>query len=363
MFPGQPPIAFLQGLNALGLELTMAAGGRQAFPRALAAAQRQLGVPVVMLWRALPGGDLKLEAVHDSAEPLPPRPELEAIRPLLANGLCTGEIDGWAVLTVPLPGQSERVGAMALLHPADAPAPWYRNADAAPAAMGAMFLDSIAGQLGMFCERQSLETTQLLFREIHHRVKNNLQMVASLLRMQLRRIDRVSAERALEESMARILAIAMIHDLLCHTEQEQVEAQDMVRRLAHLARDAAPSTLDARLDLPSAPILLAYEQASALALVLNELIQNALRHGAASRDNRLALGLRVVQGNLSAWVQDWGGGLPADFDLGRSANLGLTIVETLVDEPLNGTLTLENTTEGGMRATVTIPLERSAPWR
>jgi two-component sensor histidine kinase len=178
-------------------------------------------------------------------------------------------------------------------------------------------------------------------REIHHRVKNNLQTVASLLRLQSR-AEGVDPREALEHSVNRILAIAAVHEVLTEQREEDVELADLIDRL----RASIVQGLGAGRDVAASlePVSLAGSRATALALVFTELLQNALEHGAG------AVRIELVQrnGDVLLAIADEGGGA------GDAApGTGLSIVRALVRDELRGTFDLRR--EGGTRAEVVFP--------
>ena len=197
-------------------------------------------------------------------------------------------------------------------------------------------------------------------REIHHRVKNNLQTVAALLRLQARRLHAPEAKFALEEAVRRVGSIAMVHETLSHVPDEVVDFDEIAGRVAMMAGEvAAPETR-------VTPTLLGeFGQLSAavatpLALVLTELLQNALQHGLSgphhSAGGFLEVTARRGPGLLSVTVTDNGAGLPPDFDLDSSSSLGLQIVRTLVLTELDGRLQILPRPGGGTRVLVELPL-------
>ena len=193
-------------------------------------------------------------------------------------------------------------------------------------------------------------------REIHHRVKNNLQTVAALLRLQARRVDSPQARAALEESVRRVASIAIVHETLSQTLEGQVPFDEVADRvLAMCAEVAAPeSQVQVRRvgsfgELPAAV-------ATALAMVLTELVQNAVEHAyPAPGSGRIDVAAERAPGELRVQVVDEGAGLPAGFDLEGSPRLGLRIVRTLVEGELQGELSLE-AQAAGTRVVVRVPL-------
>jgi two-component system, sensor histidine kinase PdtaS len=194
-------------------------------------------------------------------------------------------------------------------------------------------------------------------REIHHRVKNNLQTVAALLRLQARRLDAPEARVALEESVRRVASIAVVHEVLSQAPDETVPFEgvaDMV--LAMCAEVAAPESA-VRVVREGSPGLLPAEVATTLSLVLTELVQNAVEHGFPdARDGVVRVRFARSDGGLQVRVEDDGAGLPAGFALAGSTRLGLQIVRTLVESELRGSLVLASRPGGGTRAEVVLDL-------
>ena len=182
----------------------------------------------------------------------------------------------------------------------------------------------------------------LLAQEIHHRVKNNLQTVASLLRLQMGEAADQHAAKALQESVNRVLSIAAVHDLLTSTGADDLDCAGLIGRLqGMLGQGLGERAVGSRLD----PVTLSGQRATALALVFCELFQNAVEHGAGA----ISVSLRRAGDQVELCVADRGRGPAAN----ASDGLGLRIARTLVSEELAGRLTLDG--EGGGRAVVTFP--------
>jgi two-component sensor histidine kinase len=183
----------------------------------------------------------------------------------------------------------------------------------------------------------------VLAQEIHHRVKNNLQTVASLLRLQARSEEAIDPRKALDDSVNRILAIAAVHEVLTERRDDDVELGDLLERLRAMLVQGlgAAKHVEARLE----PVSLAGDRATALALVFSELLQNALEHGGSSVEVELVR----RNGDVVLAIADDGTGIA---DAGRSGT-GLSIVRALVRDELRGTLSLQS--EGGLRAEVVFP--------
>ena len=182
-------------------------------------------------------------------------------------------------------------------------------------------------------------------QEIHHRVKNNLQTISSLLRLQARRLESAEAKAALAESVRRIRTIALVHETLSKNSGEEVSFSDIVRPLARLA--------DASMQSPDRPVSfevrgdggrLPAHIATPLSVVLTELLQNAVDH--AFVDNNDSHGLVMIDLDrpsddvLKIRVTDNGRGLPDSFSIDQATGLGLSIVRTLVTTELAGTITM-----------------------
>jgi len=199
------------------------------------------------------------------------------------------------------------------------------------------FLQSIATQIAIFIENRSLHKHATFYREIHHRVKNNLQNIASLLRMQLRRLDRVPAEQALSDSIARIMSIALVHDTLSQGEIGMVDLGRLVGSISKFSESEAGKRPVITLDVSGPSIMIPSREATSLALVINELVQNAVQHGIKEKnEGRLLIRVEQKDGDVSVLVLDDGPGLPQYFNPDKDGNLGLTIVRTLVKEELKG---------------------------
>jgi two-component system, sensor histidine kinase PdtaS len=170
----------------------------------------------------------------------------------------------------------------------------------------------------------------VLAQEIHHRVKNNLQAVASLLRLQAR-AENVDPRKALQDSVNRILAIAAVHEVLTEHREDDVDLGELVDRLRAMLVQGLVSGKEVTAEL--APISLAGQQATALALVFTELFQNALEHGGAH------VGLELAQrnGEVALTIRDDGEGVGD-----ATAGTGLSIVQALVRDELKGTFELES---------------------
>jgi two-component sensor histidine kinase len=190
-------------------------------------------------------------------------------------------------------------------------------------------------------ERQ-LVTKDATIREIHHRVKNNLQTVSALLRLQARRIEDPGASQALLEAVRRIASIALVHETLSSSPDSSVAFDDVLDRLVNHALELTPRMNELNISRTGSIGLLESRIATPLALVITELIYNALEHGLAHEGSRLDISITRSDKSAVVTICDDGVGLPEGFTLAESSNLGLQIVRTLTENELRGTLVLHS---------------------
>jgi two-component system, sensor histidine kinase PdtaS len=212
---------------------------------------------------------------------------------------------------------------------------------------------------------RELMTKDATIREIHHRVKNNLQTVAALLRLQARRLTAPEARTALEEAVRRVGSIAIVHETLSHTPEEIVDFDDIAQRVATMAGEVSAPEARVTPAVVGRFGLLPALIATPLALVLTELLQNALQHGLAQWPGPPADGSVLVSvvrddGRLTVCVEDNGVGLPRAFSLESTTSLGLQIVRTLVEAELGGSLNISPRAGGGTSVVVDLPLQLPA---
>ncbi len=205
-----------------------------------------------------------------------------------------------------------------------------------------------------------LITKNAALAEVHHRVKNNLQTVSSLLRLQSRWLEEPEAKEALAESARRIRLIAAVHEILSGPDGDSTPFESVVDYLASLLRES--------LALPNAPISIRVEGVvgplpsevmTTMAIVLNELVQNAVDHGfggptaAGHQDSEIVVRLARVDSELQLSVTDNGRGMP---DSPLQEGLGLTLVRALVENDLGGSL-VHRSEPGGTTVELVAPLE------
>jgi len=212
-------------------------------------------------------------------------------------------------------------------------------------------------------ERELL-SKEATIREIHHRVKNNLQTVAALLRLQARRLQAPEARAALEEAVRRVGSIAIVHETLSHAPEEIVDFDDIADRVAMMAGEVSSPEVRVSPKIVGQFGMLPASVATPLAMVLTELLQNALQHGfggPASKNGAADEGFIEVLAarapeQLTVTVSDSGAGLPENFDLESTTSLGLQIVRTLVVSELGGRLSITPRLGGGTVAVVDLPV-------
>ena len=176
-------------------------------------------------------------------------------------------------------------------------------------------------------------------------IRDSLQTVAALLRLQARRMDTPDARAALEEAVRRVGSIAIVHEMLSESPEEHVDFDEIADRLGAMVVDVSGVEVPVRVVREGSFGKLPSEAATPLAMVLTELLQNAVEHGysdqeaaTVDRSGRVVVTARRIVGRLHVVVEDDGRGLPDDFDLDSSTQLGLSIVRTLVESELGGVL-------------------------
>jgi two-component sensor histidine kinase len=223
------------------------------------------------------------------------------------------------ILVIPLTEGSDRIGAIVLIHNITE----LRNRD------------------------RALLTKDATIKEIHHRVKNNLQTVSALLRLQSRRVTDPIASSALDEAVRRVASIALVHETLSNQSSEFVEFDLVLEQIIKNALDLNPRSIGYKKigEFGSFDS----KTATALSLVITELIHNALEHGLSETGDQLTVEISKNGDQYLVSVCDNGSGLPEEFNIEKSANLGLQIANTLTKNELNGSINLvrvENLTRG-----------------
>lgn len=197
-------------------------------------------------------------------------------------------------------------------------------------------------------EQARARQLSLAVQEAHHRIKNNLQAVCDLLELELEDSGGERSADGIQHSVQRVQAIALVHEFLSrHHDVATVDAGQVVERLVPLAIASNQGREDqVRAVVRADPVTLSSKVTTALALIVNELVSNAVRHGLNDgRAGRIEVELRERNGAVHLRVADDGVGLPAGFDSRTSGHVGLEIARVLAQRDLNGTITV--TTRGG----------------
>jgi len=209
---------------------------------------------------------------------------------------------------------------------------------------------------------RELMTKDATIREIHHRVKNNLQTVAALLRLQSRRTSSEEARLALAESVRRVTSIALVHEALSISVDERVDLDKLLDNVLPMVGEVATPESQVGLKRKGSFGVVVAEIATPLVMVLAELVQNAVEHAfPAGRPGKIEIAASRSARWLDVLIRDNGRGLPSGFSLERADGLGLQIVRTLVESELRGSLSLRRLRDGGTNGTeaaLRIPLSR-----
>ena len=193
-------------------------------------------------------------------------------------------------------------------------------------------LETLAKQAAVSIEHAKLQVRNTLMQEMHHRVKNNLQQVASLLRLQMRQSHYKSLEEALTDSLGRIQAIASVHELLSRDDLDHVSVKHIAEMLGnHQQQSFIMPGKRIAFSVRGDDVFLSTSQATQVALVLNEMIQNAVEHGFAESDEgEIHITIENRDDDMiGIWVSNNGDPLPEEFDYQSAGQLGLQIIRSL----------------------------------
>ena len=204
-------------------------------------------------------------------------------------------------------------------------------------------------------KEKELLVKSAVIQEIHHRVKNNLQTVASLLRLQARRSAFPEVKAALRESVNRILSISVVHEFLSQQDQESIDVAEVAKNILDLIiQNMLEPDFNIQTVFTGSTVILPSEQATSLALAINELIQNSLEHGFIGlREGVIGIDIATSKDFYQIEIYDNGVGLPENFAPQAMRSLGLQIVRTLVENDLGGKFNLYS--NKGTRARINIP--------
>lgn len=190
--------------------------------------------------------------------------------------------------------------------------------------------------------RASVREKEILLREIHHRVKNNLQVVSSLLDLQAMRTQDPTVQTILRNNQSRIRSIALVHERLSQSSQiTRINLGEYIQSLtAILVRIYAiePNRITFRTEIQG-EIELSSNRAVPVGLILNELVSNALKHGLAGEFGEITVSLRITDAQITLIVSDSGERFPTDLDLMSPRSLGFQLINSLVHQ-IDGILTV-----------------------
>lgn len=204
-------------------------------------------------------------------------------------------------------------------------------------------------------KEKELLVKSAVIQEIHHRVKNNLQTIASLLRLQARRTKSAEVKAALRESVNRILSISIVHEFLSQQDAEYIDVAEVAKNILDLViQNMLEPDFNIQTVFNGEKIVLPSDQAISLALGINELIQNSIEHGfVGRREGVIGVDMAITKDAYQIDIWDNGVGLPPDFSQRGSSSLGLQIIRTLIEHDLGGTFRLYS--EDGTHACITVP--------
>ena len=212
---------------------------------------------------------------------------------------------------------------------------------------------TLANQTALAIENARLVTNTAVVREMHHRIKNNLQTVAMLMQLQIADADRLDTREVLETNIHRIRSIAAVHEVLSEEGFRLVDVKDVLERITQATASSmiAPQQ-DIKIEVYGESLLLPSRPATALTLIVNELVQNALEHAFKGRKKGLVeISLGHSPEELIIIVRDNGTGLPPDYQHG----LGLEIAQTLVNDDLRGGMKFNQPQTGGTEVSIRVP--------
>lgn len=294
---------------------------------------------------AIPEGLIRTICDTRSAMEAPPAQTSDAHRLYLGAPLMTGRGLQGAICVAAPESVSQREDRLSLLQAfADSAAMAVENAE--------LYEEARAGYT----------TTSTLLQEMHHRVRNNLQTVAALLSMQARHAGYDAWTQPLQEAVARVQSIATIHDLLSSGSLTSATIEAIARKVTDEASiNVVPPTLMLRFDVLPNDVEIRSRQATIFALLLNEVLTNAIVHGMRDREAGVIRIEAISDGAMvEVRVEDDGKGLPDGFDLSAQDGLGLRIISTLATSDLKGGFDLVRRPEGGTRAVIRFPHEAAA---
>ncbi len=203
-------------------------------------------------------------------------------------------------------------------------------------------------------ERQLIAKSAVI-KEIHHRVKNNLQTISSLMRLQMRREQSRETRVAFQESINRIRCIALVHEIFSRETPEVIELQECIRRIGQiLTENMLPPEQQVEVEVRGDEVYVHSDQATPTAIVVNEIMQNSLKYAFPGNvAGQISVMVENHEGKVRIVIRDSGIGFTPEFDKEANANLGLQITCALVEESLGGSISMYN--DGGAVVEVEFP--------
>lgn len=221
--------------------------------------------------------------------------------------------------------------------------PWYGFAHQPDAAVDAVLI-LVHNATESVQKQRELNVKSAIIQEVHHRVKNNLQNIAAILRIQARRCESEEARQHLTDAVNRVLSMSVIHEFLSQDEHRPISLRDVCHRIANqVAQVSSNPEQEISIQVNGPNIRLPASQATPAAMAVNELLLNSVEHGLQGRRHgTITIELDDLGDAVRLVVTDDGNGFPADFEPKSSRSLGLQIVQTLVTDDLKGKLQLES---------------------
>jgi two-component sensor histidine kinase len=217
-------------------------------------------------------------------------------------------------------------------------------------------LQAIGAQAALAIQTARLMLQSAVIHEMHHRVKNNLQQIASLVRLQMRYSGYATVEQAMTDTLNRIQAIAAVHDLLLRHDLDSISIGRLAEQILVATKQSVVEPGKTIVTEVTGPeVRLPLSHATTFALVLNELVQNAVEHGFKdTAQGRISVHTELADNQVTVTVANDGRPLPEGFDPSKTGRLGLRIVNDLVRGGLSGSFTMESS--DGIVARVSFPV-------
>ncbi|MFF2177343.1 sensor histidine kinase [Lysinibacillus sp. NPDC058147] len=197
----------------------------------------------------------------------------------------------------------------------------------------------------------------IVVQEIHHRVKNNLQVISSLLRLQMQRTYSEEVAEVFHDSISRISSMALVHDYLAQRGVEEADIKLLIQQISTLL--VSSSVIPGQhitVSVEGESVFCPSDKATAIALIINELVQNSIKHAFPSRNyGKIAINLRQRKQMVTITVTDDGCGIDDRFSIGDLSSLGLQLVDMLVEEKLQGVFSFP-ISEEGTKVSITFPI-------